>query len=166
MIWDMKREKTDLPKNWLSVLNEKLIQARDGLSEAQEFLEVASHSRDPGIDLIQLAERLYKTRRARERFFPSDLFAEPAWDLLLDLYIAHHRKRVVSTSGACIAAGVPQSTGLRWLEKLETASLIIRTPCPIDHRLVLITLTDESVDRMSDLLIQIALMFPFKRLAP
>ena len=166
MIWDMKKEKAELPKNWISVLKEKLSAARDGLSEAQEFLEIASTRRDPGIDLTQLAERLYRGRRARERFLPSDLFGEPSWDLLLDLYIARHRNRIVTTSGACIGAGVPMSTGLRWLEKLEAASLIQRTPCPRDHRLILVTLTDEGVDRMSDLLIQIALMFPFKRLVP
>lgn len=166
MIWGMKKESVDLPKNWISALKEKLSAARDGLSEAQEFLEIASNRRDPGIDLTQLAERLYKGRRARERFFPADLFAEPAWDLLLDLYIARHRKRIVTTSGACIAAGVPMSTGLRWLEKLEAASVIARTPSPADHRLVLVSLTDETVDRMSDLLLQIALLFPFRRLAP
>lgn len=166
MIWDMKEEKSGLPKNWISILKEKLSAARDGLSQAQEFLDFASTRRDPGIDLTQLAERLYKGRRARERFLPSGLFGEPCWDLLLDLYIARHRKRIVTTTGACIAACVPMSTGLRWLEKLEAASIVERSPCPRDHRLILVTLTDEGVDRMSDLLIQIALMFPFKRLVP
>lgn len=127
---------------------------------------MSSRSRDPGINLVQLAEKLYKARRVRERFFPVDLFVEPTWDLLLDLYIAHHRERIVITSGACIAAGVPLTTGLRWIEKLEEAGVIRRAPSPSDHRLVLISLTEESLEKMHNLLREIALLFPFERLAP
>lgn len=127
---------------------------------------MASSGRDPGINLVQLAEKLYKARRVRERFFPVDFFVEPSWDLLLDLYIAHHRARIVTTSGASLAAGVPLTTGLRWIEKLEEAAIIRRSPSPTDHRIVLVSLTEESLAKMHDLLRQIALLFPFDRLAP
>ena len=127
---------------------------------------MATRGRDPGIDLVQLAEKLYKARRVRERFFPAGFFVEPTWDLLLDLYIAHHRGRIVITSGACIAAGVPLTTGLRWIEKLDEAGIVRRSPSPRDHRLVLISLTGESLEKMHDLLREIALLFPFERLAP
>lgn len=86
--------------------------------------------------------------------------------MLLDLYIAHHRDRIVITSGACIAAGVPLTTGLRWIEKLEEAGIIARSPSAADHRLVLISLTPESLEKMDQLLREIALLFPFERLAP
>lgn len=162
----MKEEKFDHTSSWLSGLKEALASAGSRLEEAQEFLELASTGRDPGINLVMLAEKLYKARRVRERFFPADLFAEPTWDLLLDLYIAHHRGRIVTTSGASIAANVPLTTGLRWLEKMEEAGVIERSASPADQRLVLIALTADSRDRMSDLLRQIALLFPFERLTP
>jgi hypothetical protein len=162
----VKEEKFDHTSSWLSGLREALASAASRLDEAREFLDMASSGHDPGINLVELAEKLYKARRIRERFFPAGLFAEPTWDLLLDLYIAHHRARIVITSGACIAANVPLTTGLRWLEKLEAAGVIRRSPSPADHRLVLISLTEQSLARMSDLLRQIASLFPFERLTP
>jgi hypothetical protein len=162
----VKEEKSIPPSNWISVLRETLASAGSRLDEAREFLDIASRGRDPGIDLVQLAEKLYKARRIRERFFPVYLFVEPTWDLLLDLYVAHHRSRIVITSGACIAAGVPLTTGLRWIEKLDAAGVVERSPSPTDHLLVLISLTAQSLERMDELLREIALLFPFGRLAP
>jgi PAS domain S-box-containing protein len=115
---------------------------------------------------VQLARRLYKARRTRERFFPPDLFSEPGWDLLLDLYVAHHEARTVTTLSACIAANVPSSTGLRWVEKLEAMALIARSPCATDGRLALVELSADTIAQMTDLLIQIALLLPFEPAPP
>jgi hypothetical protein len=160
----VKEEKFDHPSNWISGLRERLASVGSRLDEARELLDMASRRRDPGINLVQLAEKLYKARRLRERFFSVDFFAEPTWDLLLDLYIAHHRSRIVITSGASIAAGVPLTTGLRLIEKLEEAGVIARSSSPTDHRLVIISLTQGSLEKMNELLREIALLFPFERL--
>jgi hypothetical protein len=37
--------------------------------------------------LAAYAENLYQERRRRVRHFPQHLFAEPAWDILLDLFV-------------------------------------------------------------------------------
>lgn len=160
----MKREKPELPGNWLSDLRQSLASARAQLDEADELLGKAERHRDPGISSVQMAKRLYRVRRVRDRHFAADLFADPAWDILLDLYVAHHEGRAVTTSSACLASSVAQTTGLRWVNNLAEAGLIERSPSLEDHRLQLVSLTDEAVDRMSDLLIQIAFQFPFKRL--
>jgi hypothetical protein len=44
----------------------------------------------------------------REQFFGPDLFADPAWDILLDLYAARLEQQRVAVSSLCIAAAVPQ----------------------------------------------------------
>jgi hypothetical protein len=80
-----------------------------------------------------LARAYLKLRRNRDRAFP-DLFADPAWDLLLDLYAAAAERRLVSVSSACIAAAVPHTTALRWINMLEIQGLILRTPDPADRR--------------------------------
>lgn len=103
-------------------------------------------------DLLAFARCLERARQERARFFPADLFGEPGWSLILDLYIAHHERRMVNTSGACFGANVPQTTGLRWLEKLEAAGLIVRRPHPQDTRFVMIELSPDAVRRMSALL--------------
>jgi hypothetical protein len=53
---------------------------------------------DPAPDseqLSRLARNAYKDRRRRDRLFGPDLFAEPAWDMLLDL-LASRSEGVIS----------------------------------------------------------------------
>ena len=45
------------------------------------------------------------------------------------------------TTSLCIAANVPQATGLRWLSALEKADLLYRTSAPDDARLRLVEIT-------------------------
>ena len=51
-----------------------------------------------------------RARRLRSRFFPDDLFADPAWDMLLDLLQAEIAQLRVPVSSLCIAASVPATT--------------------------------------------------------
>jgi len=85
--------------------------------------------------LLKAAERVYNRRRWRASLFDKpDLFAEPAWDILLDLYIADLRERRVSVTDACIGSGVPPTTALRWIMLLERADLVVRKKDPLDGR--------------------------------
>jgi DNA-binding MarR family transcriptional regulator len=109
-----------------------------------------------GSDPIALAVQLYRARRLRDSLLSGVLFAEPAWDILLDLYVAHHEGRDVSVSSACLAACVPPTTGLRWLGVLEQQGLIAREASPSDSRRVHVKLTAGAIDRMTDVLLRIA----------
>jgi DNA-binding MarR family transcriptional regulator len=81
---------------------------------------------------LALATSIYRFRQRRAQIFADeDLFGEPAYDILLDLYIAHHEERHVTISDACNAAGVPCTTALRQVNILEQRGLIRRFP---DHR--------------------------------
>lgn len=84
----------------------------------------------------------YRGRRRRNRFFSADLFGEPAWDLLLDLFAARLQNRKISVSSACIAADVPPTTALRWLGVLEQSDLIERIDDASDQRVTWVKLTD------------------------
>ena len=46
--------------------------------------------------LLAFAKAQYAFRRRREAIFGLDIFAEPAWDMLLDLYIQRGERRAVS----------------------------------------------------------------------
>lgn len=93
---------------------------------------------------------LYRARRARTASFDGhgDLFGEPAWDILLDLFIAREAGRRVSVSSACIAADVPATTALRWLSALEQRGLVERQADPIDGRRVHVGLSEAAVIMM------------------
>jgi hypothetical protein len=83
-------------------------------------------------------------RRTRARYLTPELFADPAWDILLDLLraeIAHER---VSVSSACIAAAVPATTGLRWLKALEQQGFVVRQPDLHDARRTYVALSKDT----------------------
>ena len=91
---------------------------------------------------------ILKRRRARERFFPAELFSDPAWDMLLDLTAARLEDRTVSVSSLCIAAAVPTTTALRWIRNLCDVGMFERNIDPDDMRRGIITLSDATADRM------------------
>ncbi|MFY7835645.1 MAG: MarR family transcriptional regulator [Novosphingobium sp.] len=73
-----------------------------------------------------IARETYAIRRRRHKALPADLFGEPTWDILLDLYVAAREDRRVPTTSACIGAHVPPTTALRWLRILEARGLVER----------------------------------------
>jgi hypothetical protein len=100
-----------------------------------------------------LAEQFIRLRRRRDTIFGNGLFADPAWDMLLDLFLARERGlRPVSTSSLCIAAAVPATTALRWIDILVRRGLLSRHADPKDRRRVFIRLTDMAWRKMQDLL--------------
>lgn len=93
-------------------------------------------------DHLALARQAYALRRRRAAIFGNaELFGEPAWDILLDLFIAQGEGKSVSVSSACIGSAAPATTGLRWLGVLADEGLIVRENDPEDQRRVLVRLT-------------------------
>ncbi len=84
--------------------------------------------------LAKLAKLLYDARIKRRKFLDGDLLAEPAWDILLDLYIAHVEGRSLRTSSVCVASNTPPTTALRWIGVLEGQGLIEREDSRDDQR--------------------------------
>lgn len=91
---------------------------------------------------------LIKLRRLRDHHFPADLFADPAWDILLDLYAAKLEGKQVSVSSLCIAAAVPPTTALRWITSMTEHGALLRQQDPHDARRVFIELSDDSERRL------------------
>lgn len=99
-----------------------------------------------------LAEALYRDRQRRAKYFPTIPFAEPAWDLLLDLYFRTSRKERVSISNACVASGVPSATALRWIDILVEGGHIVREADPSDRRRTWLKPTDECMAQLKSYL--------------
>lgn len=68
-----------------------------------------------------------QARREREWQFPKGLFSDPAWDILLELYVAESEGRPVHESEVGPAVSIPEKSGLRWLGILEARKLVTRT---------------------------------------
>ncbi|KPF65134.1 MarR family transcriptional regulator [Porphyrobacter sp. AAP60] len=98
---------------------------------------------------LALARKAYALRRKRAAIFGNpDLFGEPAWDILLDLFIAHAEGKAVSVSSACIGSASPATTGLRWLGVLADEGLIQRENDADDNRRVLVRLSKAGLAAM------------------
>ena len=100
---------------------------------------------DPAPRIVRAAIR---ARRLRDQHFTPELFADPAWDMLLDLYAARLERARVSVSSLCIAASVPPTTALRWIGTMHDAGLFEREPDPGDRRRAHITLSNRAADAM------------------
>ena len=98
----------------------------------------------------QNLREIIKVRRLRERFFQPDLFADPAWDILLDLEAAKQEGQQVSVSSLCIAAAVPPTTALRWITAMTQSGMLLRRQDPADARRVFIELSPETSAKLDD----------------
>lgn len=96
-------------------------------------------------DLVPFARTVLAARRKISDFLPGDLFSDPARDLLIDLFIAHHARKQVSVSSACLAAAVPATTALRWIHRMKGEGLLVSGDDPQDHRRVYVELSDRAL---------------------
>ncbi len=96
----------------------------------------------------QVLRMIISSRAQRVKFLPDHLFADPAWDMLLDLYLADILSKRVSVSSLCGASNVPASTALRWIRTLEREGLIERASDPYDGRRYFIFLSEKGTAAM------------------
>jgi MarR family transcriptional regulator, temperature-dependent positive regulator of motility len=102
---------------------------------------------------LRRAKSLYNARRRRDAAAGiGGLFGEPAWDILLDVYIAQKSRREIQVSSVCIEAGVPSTTILRWLARLEQEGLIYRASDNVDGRRRYVRLTEAGESMMTRVL--------------
>ena len=92
--------------------------------------------------------QVIRARRLRARFFDADLFADPAWDMLLDLFQAEIAQHRVPVSSLCIAAAVPPTTALRWIKTMTDVGLFLRRSDPHDRRRIFVELAPSASDAM------------------
>jgi hypothetical protein len=147
----------------LQRLNEEVARIADTLARLTRGEEAPPRNgasvRAPGMDFhgpegraapVSAGEvrSVIRARRMRGQFFTGELFADPAWDMLLDLFAADLEQRRVSVSSLCIAAAVPPTTALRWISTMHDAELFERQADPSDRRRAYIALSAKGLDGM------------------
>jgi hypothetical protein len=144
----------DMPS--LPVSAEELRALIGELSERLEALEAddAVGSVEPSLPgftdekLATIAASIFRARRRRAKLFAASLFSEPAWDMLLELFVGSIRERPVTASGLCRAADVCEATGQRWIEMLEAQGLVRRRSVSEDGELRLVEISDGGFESM------------------
>jgi DNA-binding MarR family transcriptional regulator len=118
---------------------------------AQPFTSGSATAAEASLD-PQDIRSLIRVRRLRDRFFQEELFADPAWDILLDLMASRLEGTKVSVSSLCIAAAVPATTALRWIKSMTDDGYLERRADPTDARRVYIHLSDATAQKMAQYL--------------
>lgn len=98
-------------------------------------------------DLIEI------TKRRSRLVSAANLFADPAWFILLDLFVRQHAGLQTSVSSACHASFSPVTTALRHIAILTERNIIRRQYDPVDQRRVYLELTDETKDEIQRVLL-------------
>lgn len=93
---------------------------------------------------LAAARRMVRERLRRSHHFDSSLFADPAWDMMLDLFIAEGEGRETPVMNLCLSSQVPETTTLRWVKTLEQAGIVIRQRDEHDQRRVLVRLSPDA----------------------
>ena len=117
--------------------------------QGEDYVAAPGQSSVPVLPDAARIRQLIRHRQARARYFDGELFADPAWDILLDLTAARLEGVQVSVSSLCIAASVPATTGLRWITQMVDAGLLRRVQDKEDRRRAFIELTDDTAQAMA-----------------
>lgn len=100
---------------------------------------------------------LIKWRRNREEVFKSVRFADPNWDILLELTNAFQQGEESPLLSVYAASNVPMSTAARYVQDLHEKGLVRRWEDPKDRRRICLSLTEETFELMRKCLGQIGI---------
>jgi len=92
----------------------------------------------------EAASRYLKLRCQRDAIAGPSLLSDPAWDMLLDLFVGHITGRDVSVTSACLASRRPATTSLRYIERMAKQGLIRREKDCNDNRKVYLRMTEKA----------------------
>lgn len=112
---------------------------------------IAFHGQDKREHLFAFAQRYLAMRRA-QRGGLTKLFHDPAWDIMIDLFVMGSAGKKVTVNSACIASGSPPTTALRYIVQLERHGMIYSLDDRHDQRLRIIKLTAAGEEFVMDCL--------------
>ena len=117
-------------------------------------LNAMARMKDPYADeaIVRTARLVHSLRRRRNKLLGADLFSDTAWDLLLYLYVAGSEGDATGSLDACAGTAAPQTTALRWIQRLQEAQLLVRDVDPTDARRDHVRLTPRAARAMRKIL--------------
>jgi DNA-binding response OmpR family regulator len=151
---DMLSKPIDCPRLVRAVKSAKLMRQMHrsppsvtsrGPTAPVEAQQAAATPADPLQRRREALKELKSIRRDRNVHLPPDLFSDPCWEMLLDLYDARLGGEEVTVTSLGAASGVPLTTALRRMEALQSHGLIDRVEDRDDKRRTIMKLTEQGV---------------------
>lgn len=145
----MNESVVDLIKDLTARLGDMADEFGARAQQVQRAPEAAIVESDSEAQLTALAKRLVSQRKARRDFFPADLFHEPAWEMMMALFIARDEAQAMNIKTLVACADAPVTTAQRWLEYLAKLGMVTRTIDPLDRRRMEVQLSDKGRESMT-----------------
>jgi len=123
------------PKAEIQRLRKEMAELEHRLEQISAALAPQDKLDAESIDLPLHEDRirqLLRSRRLREQQLGADLFADPAWDILLQALAAELGRERLPVSEVCDECPVPTTSALRWINKLEDDGWLVRDGDPLD----------------------------------
>jgi DNA-binding MarR family transcriptional regulator len=100
------------------------------------------------VALLARARMEFENRRRRSQIFGPEMFGEPAWDMLLALFIQDAIGPRLTAGSLLHFSSATTSTGKRWLELLARRGFIIREDHPTDARTYYVRMSEKARDAL------------------
>lgn len=98
---------------------------------------------------VENARATIRRRLLRRQLLDApDLFGEPAWDMILDLFVHGGEGRPIAMSSVCVSAGIPFSSAMRLVQKLCDAGILRRVPDIFDGRRINLSIAPDVGHRL------------------
>lgn len=106
-------------------------------------------SRDARDVALENAKSTLRRSMLRKQLFGiPDLLGDPAWEMLVDLFIHQCEGRSLSVTSFCTTPSIPLSSALRLCQKLCDAGIVSRIPDPFDGRRSYLRLEPDTAHRL------------------
>ena len=102
--------------------------------------------------LLARARHARQLRATMSAFLPRDLLVDPAWDMMLDLFVAAGTGERLCVKDLRLMSGESAAGAMRRIDRLQESGLIARHPDPNDHRRVHVGLTEQGQMAMAAML--------------
>lgn len=100
---------------------------------------------------LRNAEMIQQLGIERKRLLGNaDLFGDPAWDVLVELFIHQCRGQAMPVSSLCASAHIPRSSALKLIQRMCDAGVLERSLDIFDGRRRLVTIAPEIAEGLRD----------------
>lgn len=133
----------------LQALNIPQAQRAEILADIRARADPKVETLSPNALNAALARTIQRTRLLGNRLMGGRVMSDPRFEMLLELFIAHHEGRHRTVGDLCVSADAPQTTSLRHIDRLEQEGFLRRHPDTRDRRRSLVEPTARAIDGMS-----------------
>lgn len=154
---------TDFSAHQMRQLGASLLRLADSIDQSWEPSQVkstyhwitkAGRIERHALRLAKVAVQVRIDANRRTRHLSAEFLGEPAWEMLLELFIQFAGGAKVSTKSLCVASGLSDTTALRLIDRLDSAGLVERSQSPVDKRVTLVALTRQGVESVGSILME------------